>query len=100
MMVEHAGELEFGIEQEPTKWVPTLEDFTARWQSASQAYALMRQDTYDILRMRGVPMVELGHDEYRVIVARHIRVTMTPAKRAGELSLFVSPVSLSAKYYA
>ncbi|MBV9889612.1 MAG: glycosyltransferase family 39 protein [Rhizobacter sp.] len=67
--VEAPGELEFGVQQEPQKWLPTLDAFVREWASGRRALAVMARPTYDELRSRNVPMVIVGEDARRVIVA-------------------------------
>ncbi len=67
--VEAPGELEFGVQQEPQKWLPTLDAFVREWMSGRRALAVMARPTYDELRSRDVPMVVVGEDARRVVVA-------------------------------
>lgn len=67
-MVQQPDELAFGIEQEPTKWIPTTEAFAARWKEGGQAVAMMGPGTYDRLATQGVPMIVIARDARRVIV--------------------------------
>lgn len=69
VLVEAPDELEFGVAQEPQKWVPTLSRFIAIWTTAPHALALMSHETYDELRSRKVPMVPVAEDLRRVVVA-------------------------------
>ncbi|WP_199027526.1 glycosyltransferase family 39 protein [Ralstonia sp. ASV6] len=70
-MVQQPDELAFGIEQEPTKWIPTTEAFVARWKEGGQAVAMMGPGTYDRLVTQGVPMIVIARDARRVIVRRN-----------------------------
>ena len=67
-MVESPDELEFGVNQEPQLWLPTLEAFIARWNEDVAAYALMVPEQYVELQKQGLPMLEVGRDSRRVIV--------------------------------
>jgi 4-amino-4-deoxy-L-arabinose transferase-like glycosyltransferase len=67
--VEMPGELEFGVSQEPGKWLPTLDAFVHEWTSGRRALAVMSHPTYDELRSRQLPMVVVGDDVRRVVVA-------------------------------
>ncbi len=69
VMVESPDELEFGTQQEPRKWLPTLEAFQARWTSSERAVAVMSHDTFAVLRARQVPMFPVAEDNRRVVVA-------------------------------
>ncbi len=70
IMVEHPDELRFGIEQEPHKWVPTLELWIQRWQQERYAFALLPVSLYASLAARGVPMRVIARDPHRVIIAK------------------------------
>ncbi|WP_454712394.1 glycosyltransferase family 39 protein [Cupriavidus nantongensis] len=69
ILVEHPDELEFGVRQEPQKWIPSLDQFIARWQDGQRAVAIMAPQTYAALAARGVPMHKIAGDRRRVAVA-------------------------------
>ncbi|NSX15515.1 glycosyltransferase family 39 protein [Cupriavidus taiwanensis] len=69
ILVEHPDELEFGVRQEPQKWIPSLDQFIARWQDGQRAVAIMAPQTYAALSARGVPMHKIAGDRRRVAVA-------------------------------
>ena len=69
VMVEHPDELEFGTQQEPQKWLPTLDSFIARWREGPPALAIMSADTYRELTTRQVPMHLVAQDQRRIVVA-------------------------------
>lgn len=68
VMVEFPDELEFGVNQEPDLWIPSLDTFKVRWNEDQSAYALMVPEQYLELQKTGLPMQELGRDSRRVIV--------------------------------
>ena len=68
IMVESPDELEFGVNQEPDLWMPTLDAFIARWQEDQTAYAIMVPEQFDALKTQGFPMQEVDRDSRRVIV--------------------------------
>jgi len=68
VMVEFPDELEFGVNQEPDLWLPSLDAFKVRWNEDQNAYALMVPEQYLELQQTGLPMRELGRDSRRVIV--------------------------------
>ncbi|WKZ86982.1 glycosyltransferase family 39 protein [Ralstonia pickettii] len=71
IMVQEPDELAFGVEQEPTKWVPTTDAFVSHWKAGGQAIAMMGPGTYDRLTAQGVPMIVIARDARRVIVRRN-----------------------------
>ena len=66
----YKGELEFGIGQEPAKWIPDLDAFAAQWGSATDAVAVMPPDTYTALQQKGLPMTVIGRDPQHVAVRK------------------------------
>ena len=55
-LVGYRGELDFGLQQEPARWVADLGGFAARWRSETDALALIRPASYAELRRMGLPM--------------------------------------------
>ena len=70
VLVAHAGELQFGIEQEPTRWLPTIPDFEREWRAASSAIALMNPASYEQALADGLPMEVISRAEQRVVVRK------------------------------
>jgi 4-amino-4-deoxy-L-arabinose transferase-like glycosyltransferase len=69
IMVAGADELEFGVRQEPDKWIPTLQAFERAWTSGRPALAIMSPETYDQLAAEHLPMFRVAADARRVVVA-------------------------------
>jgi len=69
-LVQYEGELAFGIAQEPEKYIPTTEGFEALWQMEDRAFAVMKTDTYERLKEKGLPMIERSRDRNQVLVER------------------------------
>lgn len=67
-MVAQADELSFGTEQEPQKWLPTVDAFVDAWQHGPRAIALLPPQTFAELSTR-VPMHVVARDWRRVAVA-------------------------------
>jgi hypothetical protein len=55
-LVDVEDELKMGIQQEPERWVATLEDFEQRWRIADRAIALMGRADYEEFEKQGLPM--------------------------------------------
>jgi 4-amino-4-deoxy-L-arabinose transferase-like glycosyltransferase len=72
-MVQHADELEFGLQQQPELWIPTREEFMRVWlqrhASGAAAVAILSRDAYDQFVAAGLPMRVIGDDPRRVIVS-------------------------------
>jgi hypothetical protein len=69
-LVEFADEMEFGLEQEPNLWVPTLAEFEQLWASHDDAFAVMHPDTYRELSRHGLQMETIASDPRRVVVRK------------------------------
>lgn len=69
-LVAYQGELDYGIQREPDKWIPTVSAFVKIWDSQSQALAVMKPGEYKQLEAAGVPMRLIYRDPRRVGVAR------------------------------
>jgi 4-amino-4-deoxy-L-arabinose transferase-like glycosyltransferase len=69
VMVQEPDELEFGTQQEPQKWLPTLDAFKAVWTSGPPAMALMTPSQFKQLQTDQLPMTPVAHDARRVVVA-------------------------------
>jgi 4-amino-4-deoxy-L-arabinose transferase-like glycosyltransferase len=69
-MVVYKDELEFGIAQEPGKFIPDMAGFERAWRASPQAFALMSPDDYQRLKSQEFPMQLLAVDTRRVIVAK------------------------------
>lgn len=71
-LVRQPDELAFGLQQEPQLWMPTLEEFVAKWtkdhDAGKKSLAIIRPSTYETLKQDGVPMRLIGEDPRRVIV--------------------------------
>ncbi|TPQ31457.1 glycosyltransferase family 39 protein [Cupriavidus pinatubonensis] len=67
VMVERPDELEFGVTQEPQKWLPTTAAFLSEWQDGKPALAIMSPQTFDELSQHA-PMYVVARDWRRVAV--------------------------------
>ncbi|WP_084656242.1 glycosyltransferase family 39 protein [Pandoraea norimbergensis] len=70
IMVQHPDELEFGVKQEPQKWLPTLADFYTRWRTDPKALALVDPDTFGKLEAEHLPMRVIARDARRVVISK------------------------------
>jgi len=68
--VQNPDELDFGVHQEPQKWIPTLTEWKQRWLQEPHAIALMPPELYEKLQARHFPMQVIARDERRVIVVK------------------------------
>ncbi|WP_116136368.1 glycosyltransferase family 39 protein [Trinickia diaoshuihuensis] len=70
IMVASPDELTFGVTQEPSKWVPTIDEWIARWNAGGPALAEMKPDRYRDLAEAHVPMRVIASDARRVVVEK------------------------------
>jgi 4-amino-4-deoxy-L-arabinose transferase-like glycosyltransferase len=69
MMVEEPDELEFGTQQEPQKWLPSVAAFKTAWTAGPPAMAVMAPATFASLQNQQLPMTLVAQDARRVVVA-------------------------------
>jgi len=69
-LVGYRGELDFGLQQEPDRWIATLQQFAARWQDQADAVALLRPEDYRQLAALGLPMRVIYTSQSLVAVKR------------------------------
>ncbi|HEX9139042.1 MAG TPA: glycosyltransferase family 39 protein [Steroidobacteraceae bacterium] len=55
-LVRYRGELDFGLQQEPQRWLADLPQFVARWRAEHDAVALLTPADYSRLQAMGAPM--------------------------------------------
>jgi len=91
-IVAEPDELEFGAQQEPQKWIPTMEAFVAKWRDGQPALGIMGLHTFDALTAQQVPMYVVARDGRRVVVSNfplpsspssHPAASATPAPRTA-----------------
>src|SRR5574342_289559 len=69
-LVGYRGELGFGLDQEPGKWVPDMGRFPALWKEAPQALAVMTPLTYQMFLKEGLPMAKIAESRDHVVVRK------------------------------
>ena len=55
-LVGYRGELDFGLQQEPGRWLADLGQFADRWRLEGSALAVVRSNSYTRLLQMGLPM--------------------------------------------
>lgn len=68
-LVGFTGELEFGITQEPQKWLNEA-DFLPLWLNSEQAISVLTQTTYDQWQQQKIPMHTIYENSRCIAVAR------------------------------
>jgi 4-amino-4-deoxy-L-arabinose transferase-like glycosyltransferase len=69
-LVGYRGELDFGLQQEPWRWIPNLQQFASDWQGQSDALAILRPEDYRQLQALGLPMHVIYTAQSLVAVVR------------------------------
>jgi 4-amino-4-deoxy-L-arabinose transferase-like glycosyltransferase len=67
-LVAYQDEMAFGLQHEPSLWVPDLGTFERLWRSHAYALAVMGLDMYEQLQRERLPMQLIAGDTKRVIV--------------------------------
>lgn len=69
-LVDFKDEMDFGIQQEPQRWIPTVEILAQRWHAQTQAYAIIPARFFHHLENQKMAMQELFRDEQYVVVSK------------------------------
>lgn len=70
ILVRYRGEMDFGINAEPWRWIPDLEGFAGAWNSERDALAILRPEAYRKLADLGLPMRVIYTSQSLVAVVR------------------------------
>ena len=81
-LVANQNEMDFGLEHEPQKWIPTVDEFKARWREDRGAYAVMKIDVFVKLLAEGLPMAEIARNR-RYVIAEKISTPSAPRSSEG-----------------
>lgn len=77
ILVQHADEMSFGLQQEPHLWLPTREEFVVKWiaghANGKKAIAILNPPVFADLQKAGVPMRIIAEDPRRVIVTNDLK---------------------------
>jgi 4-amino-4-deoxy-L-arabinose transferase-like glycosyltransferase len=71
VLVGYAGELEFGLRQEPGRQWATRDEFLARWAASPDAVAFFTPSVYEQYRAKGLPGRVIARDDESIVVSRH-----------------------------
>jgi hypothetical protein len=70
ILVDYRNEFEFGQQQEPSRWMPSVDAFAERWRSEPRAAAYMTLPTLTALQALGVDMRVVFQDPRHVVVTK------------------------------
>ena len=69
-LVNYRDEMDFGITQEPERWIPSIEALAKRWSTDTAAYAIVQTQMLHLLQEQGMAMKEIYRDEQYVVVSK------------------------------
>jgi len=69
-LVQYQDEMNFGIAQEPERWIPTVAEFAKVWEAQPEALAIMETYAYPQLQQLGVPMKIIFQDRQHIVVKK------------------------------
>ena len=69
-LVVFQDEMDFGIKQEPERWIPSVELLAKRWSTQAEAYAIVPTQLFYILQQQGMAMKEIYRDEQYLVVSK------------------------------
>ncbi|MBK9162105.1 MAG: glycosyltransferase family 39 protein [Nitrosomonadales bacterium] len=70
ILVQYRDEMGYGIEQEPHRWIPTVEEFAAVWDSQPEALAIVPVYFFPQLKSLGLPMRVIFEDTQHIVVKK------------------------------
>jgi len=70
VLVDYRDEFALGLTQAPAGGIPKLDQFSTRWRSLDQGYALMPYYALERLSAQGLPMHEMARFPNTVLVSR------------------------------
>jgi 4-amino-4-deoxy-L-arabinose transferase-like glycosyltransferase len=69
-LVEYQDEMGFGIQQEPQRWIPTVDEFIPVWEVQPDAFAIMPVEAYPRLQKEGLHMKVIFQDGQFIVVRK------------------------------
>ena len=69
-LVQYQDEMDFGIQQEPQRWVPTLVEFAKVWAEQREALAIMPVYALELLQQQGLAMKIIYEDTQYIVVSK------------------------------
>jgi hypothetical protein len=70
VLVDYRDEFTLGLTEAPARGIPKLEQFSNRWRSLNQGYALMPYFALERLTAQGLPVHEVARFPNTVLVSR------------------------------
>ena len=70
VLVAYTDELDFGLMQEPDRWLPSLAEFEREWKSSPSAIAIMTPEAYQSFVSHDLPMRVLSQSADRIVAIK------------------------------
>ncbi|HEU0188869.1 MAG TPA: glycosyltransferase family 39 protein [Gallionella sp.] len=70
ILVQYQDEMDFGIKQEPERWIPDIATFAKVWQAQSTALAIMPVDVFPQFKQLNLDMKIIYEDTLHVVVSK------------------------------
>ncbi len=69
-LVAFQDEMEFGLKQEPGKWLPNIADFRQAWRNEPYALAIVETRYWEEVKASGLPMQVIAQDTQYVVIRK------------------------------
>ncbi|HMC13604.1 MAG TPA: phospholipid carrier-dependent glycosyltransferase, partial [Gallionellaceae bacterium] len=69
-LVEFRDEMDFGIQQEPQRWIADLPGFATAWKKDAEALAIFPVSSYPQVQQLGIEMSEIYRDHQYIVVSK------------------------------
>ena len=69
-LVDFQDEMDFGIKQEPERWIASVEILAQRWSTQAEAYAIVPTPLFYILQQQGMATKVIYRDEQYIVVSK------------------------------
>ncbi len=70
-LVQYQDEMDFGLNQEPQRWIPTVEELAPVWAAQAEAYAIFPAYAYPQLQKVGMAMQIIFEDSQHIVVKKY-----------------------------
>ena len=90
-VVGHRGELDFGLTQEPERWIADVDQFRPIWLKADQAVAVMQPITYGYMEDLKLPVHLIYQGPRHVVVLRQPPGTVDDLVKTSSATVATEP---------
>ena len=83
-LVQYQDEMAYGIQQEPQRWIPTVEEFAKVWAAQNEALAIMPVYAYAQLQKQELAMTIIFEDAQHIVIKKPLNAaTANPLSLTG-----------------